>query len=207
MLPRPNQAFTLRATPERAPSLHDVVVELEKATGVHFVVSDEARTSLRASSSGLLSDMEVPPSEAWRVVETMLAQSELLLVPSRGTEPVTIALTSMVGQGSSTLKGYAVPIDASALDECADHPAVLFSTVIDIHPMDARQMATSMRQLFPDQRTQSMLVLDASQMMLTAFGPQLLTVVRMMQNAATIRGSKIDDAGKPAAPAGDVSPR
>lgn len=207
MLPRPKQSFTLRVTSEQAPSLYDAVVELEKATGVHFVVSDEARKVLRASTSGLLSDMEIPPSEAWRVVETMLAQNELVLVPSRGAEPVTIALTSALERGGHELKGYAVPIDASAIEECVDHPAVIFSTVIDIHPMDARQMSTSMRQLFPDQRTQSILPLDGSQLMLTGFGPQLLTSVRMMQESAAGRRKQLDAASNAAAPTGSVSPQ
>jgi len=205
MLPRPRESFTLRATPERAPSLHDAVVELEKATGVHFVVSDEARAILRASSSGLLSDLEVPPSEAWRVVETMLALSDVVLVPSNGTAPVTITLHSVLAQDS--LKGFAVPIDASNIEECADHPAVLFSTVVDTAPMDARQLSTSLRQLFPDQRTQSILPVSGSQMMLTGFGPELLTAVRMIRESASGRRSAMDDAEKTSASTDGVSPR
>jgi len=75
LLPRPKRGFTLHATPERAPSLRDVVVQLEAATGVHFLVGDQAREQLSRTTSGLLSDIEVPPAAAWRVVETMLAQN------------------------------------------------------------------------------------------------------------------------------------
>jgi len=116
-------------------------------------------------------------------------------------------LTTTLQPDSGTLKGYAVTIDASAIEECADHPAVIFSTLIDISPMDARQMSTSMRQMFPDQRTQSILPLDGSQMLITAPGPQLLAAVRMMQESATSRRRKMDEASQAGAPSGSVSPR
>lgn len=190
MLPRPKRGFTLHATPERAPSLRDVVVQLEAATGVHFLVGDQAREQLSRTTSGLLSDIEVPPAAAWRVVETMLAQNGFVVVPSRGTEPVTVTLASTLGNGSP--KSLAIEIDASAIDACAEHPAVIFSTVLEVAALDARQLSTSLRQLYPDQRTQSILPLTGSQLLLVGMGADLVSAVRMIQTANTQRAREIE---------------
>ena len=181
LMPRPLQPFTLRATAKSAPSLVDVLLELERATGAHFVVPDEAREQLARASSGLLSDLEVPPEAAWRVVQTMLVENGFVVEPSRGGAPVTVTLASRTSRGSGTLKERAVVVDAAEIEACVDLPAVIFLVVVEVEALDARQLSTTLRQLYPDQQTQSILPTTDSQLVLVGLGPTLAESVRMIR--------------------------
>lgn len=208
LLPRPRETFWLRATPTSAPSLEDVLVQLERATGVHFVVPDAAREQLKRRGSGLLSDLEVPPSAAWRVVETMLAENGFLIEPSRAGSPVTITLVALMSNEPGNLKSRAIEIDAAELEECLSHPAVLFLVVIDVDSLDARQLSTSLRQLFPDQHTQSILPVTSSQLLMVGFGPDLVGAARMVQTTNAMRKRELEEARvKDPAAAASATPR
>lgn len=205
LLPPAKHALTLRATPDAAPSLQDVLLQLESATGVHVLAGADERAQLRRASSGLLSDLEVPPSQAWRVVETMLVENGFFVDPSSGAEPVTIALVSTSVPRSGTFKERAVEVDESELAACAHHPAVIFMVVLDLDALDARQLATSLRQLFPDQQTQSILPITGSQLLLVGLGPQLVEMAGAIRTANAMRKRDQEDAARNPQPADAVA--
>lgn len=186
------RGFTLRATAESAPKLAVVVAELELVTGVHFLVDSQVAQRLASVASGLQRDLEVPASDAWRVVETMLVRNDFALMPSGPDEPVLISIVSASQSSSSVLKASAVLIDASEVDRCADHPAVIFTTVLDADPLDARQTSTSLRQMWPDQQTQSILPQESGRFILTGFGPDLLRMTQLLRTMADGKRAEMD---------------
>lgn len=191
-LPPAQRGFTLRATPESAPKLAAVVAQLELATGVHFLVHEGTAQKLAASSSGLQRDLEVAAKDAWRVVETLLVRNDFALMPSGSEQPIMISIVSASESDSSVLKASAVLIDAAEVERCADHPAVIFTTVLDADPLDARQVSTSLRQMYPDQQTQSILPQESGRFILTGFGPDLLRMTQLLRTMADGKRAEMD---------------
>jgi len=203
MLPRASRDLAL----EKGTSLHEVLVEMEEATGVRFLVPDETRALLLRTSSGLQRDLTVPAAETWRVVETMLIQNGLVLVPPQGIEPVLVRILSTNQGDSGVLKAHATEVDAAALAEYAHHPAVLVITVIDVQPLDARMMATTLRQLYPDQQVQSILPLGGSQLLLTGLAPDVAKMAHLLQESAARERLNLDTPAPAPAASGGASPR
>jgi general secretion pathway protein D len=87
----------------------------------------------------------------------------------------------MSGNKGATLKKDAVYVAPEELDRYADQPAVLIHTVVDLPHVDARQLSTSLRQMFPDQQTQSILPVSGTSLILTGFGSDVAAMVRMLK--------------------------
>jgi hypothetical protein len=186
LFPPAQRDLTLRFT-ERGLALHDVVAELGAATGVHFVLTDDTNELLKASPSGLQRELQVPAASAWVVVEGLLARKGLLFVPSIHREPCLVTVTSAQdpGRGFATdLKTHAVPVDAADLPSVAEHSAVLVTTVLDVEPMDARQLSTSLRQLMPDQTTMSILPLNEASLLVVGPAHTVAALARLLAGAA-----------------------
>jgi hypothetical protein len=146
VLPPAKSGFTLKASAEGKPTLEDLLAEMGTATGVHFLVHEQTRPLLRATQLHLPRDLVVPAQSAWQVAEVLLAQNDCLIFPMHRDKPWLVSVVALSASGSGNLKAYAVEIDAADLERYAEHSALLVMTVLDVDPLDARQIATSLRQ-------------------------------------------------------------
>lgn len=182
--------------------LEDVLTELRAATGANFIVSSETRTILANTGSGLQQELEIPATSAWPVVEALLALHELMLVPARRSEPCLVTVYAVAPGargGGGTLKGHAITVASADLPRYAEHVAVLVTTVLDVDPLDARQVSTSLRQMFPDQQTQSVLPVSSTSLLLTGFAGDVAAMARVLQECAAFERERIANAPPPAA--------
>lgn len=80
-------------------------------------------------------------------------------------------------------------LPADRLDEAAGHPAMIFTTVIQLPNTDVRQVSTDLRRLFPDPNTQSLLPLGNTHVVAYAFGPNLISLAHLLAVADEAAGS------------------
>ncbi len=185
VLPPAKNGFTLKVSDGGKPTLEDVLLEMSTATGVHFLMRDQTRSLLRATEFQLPRDLVVPAQAAWQVAEALLVQNDFMIWPMHREDPWLVSVFGRTeGASGGNLKANAIEVDASDLERYAEHSALLVMTMIDIEPLDARQVATSLRQLFPDQHTQSILPMDSNRLLLTGFAPQLAGLARTLQESA-----------------------
>jgi hypothetical protein len=79
---------------------------------------------------------------------------------------------------------------------------------VDVGPIDARQLSTALRQLFPDQQTQSILPLGSgNQLLLQGFGPSVLAMARQLQDAAAREGQRLSEVVPPKPEPASVPPK
>ena len=188
--PIPKEGLKLSpATAESAMSLAELTNEFSRVTGETLVIDAQARQVLQQTVVGLNRAIDVPPSDVYFVVETMLVQNGFVLSRLNDREPRMLALyTTSMQSPSLTPRAVLVPVES--LGDWARHPAFLVTTSIDLPNTDVRTMANSMRTMFTNGNVQQMIpVGNSSTMMITSFAPDVAGILAVMReiDAASAR--------------------
>jgi type II secretory pathway component GspD/PulD (secretin) len=180
--PAPSGKISVSVGPGEDMKLEKLLDEFSKVTGITFLVAPETRMVLQKSTTGLNRSIDIPASEVYPVVETILIQNDLALVPLHENEPRLASVCSLTQNRGSNLRNAAVTIPASALPVYARHPAVLVTTVLDLPHTDVRTISNSMRTMFTDANTQQIIpVGNSNSLILTGFGTTISGMSRMLQ--------------------------
>ncbi len=165
-------------------NLEQFVKLCEDATGINFTYSDTTAGQLKTAKLRMFGPKTIPKSDFYSFFQIMMIINEFVCTKI-GPDHLAVVLiqSSAPNQrgGAGTLKKDAVYVEPQELDRYADQPAVLIHTVVDLPHVDARQLSTSLRQMFPDQQTQSILPVSGSSLILTGFGSDVAAMVRMLQ--------------------------
>lgn len=188
--PTPREGLKLAATKaDGSQSMLDVVNEFTRVTGETMVIDPNARTVLQGSTAGLNQAIDVPASEVYFVIETLLVQRDLMLVRLNDREPRMLGVYTQQGSNGSGLRGRAVFVGPEQLSVYARHPALLITTSVDLPYTDVRTLSNSMRSMFQDASTQQIVpVGNTSALILTGTGSNVFGLVEMLR--------AIDDASR-----------
>ncbi|MBL8863004.1 MAG: hypothetical protein JNK02_13485 [Planctomycetes bacterium] len=156
----------------------------QDATGINFTYTEDTQRTLQTKKLKMFGRKTIPKSDFYSFFQIMLIINEFVCTKI-GPDHLAVVLIQSSAQGgqrgASTLKKDAVYVEPDQLDRYADQPAVLIHTVVDLPNVDARQLATSLRQMFPDQQTQSILPVSGTSLILTGFGSDVAAMVRMLK--------------------------
>ncbi len=181
--PAPSGKIAVTVGPGEEMKLEKLLDECTKVTGLSFLVDPETRAMLKGTATGLNRNVDIPASEVYPVVEAILFQNDLVLVPLHDTEPRMASVFSLTQrERRSGLRNAAVSIPAKDVSVYARHPAILVTTIVDLPHTDARTLSNSMRAMFTDANTQQIIpVGNSNSLILTGFGPSVANIVRMLQ--------------------------
>ncbi|MCY2961503.1 MAG: hypothetical protein NTY35_15175 [Planctomycetota bacterium] len=165
-------------------TLEQFVKLCQTATGINFTYTADTQGILAQKKLKMFGPKTIPKSDFYSFFQIMMIINEFVCTKI-GPDHLAVVLiqSSAPNQrgGAGTLKKDAVYVAPEDLDRYADQPAVLIHTVVDLPHVDARQLSTSLRQMFPDQQTQSILPVSGSSLILTGFGSDVAAMVRMLQ--------------------------
>jgi hypothetical protein len=174
--------------------------EFSKATGLTLLVGPETRNVVQKSSTGLNRSVDVPASQVYSVVETILVQNDLVLAPIHTQEPRIVAVYS-TREGNRGAKSYAFQIPSGDVQKYAGHPAVVVTTVLELPHTDVRTLSNSMRTMFTDANLQLMIpVGNTNVLIVTGLGSQVASWARMLQEADDASRRAMEEDEKRAAP-------
>lgn len=164
--------------------LANLLDEFSRVTGIALQITKDTRSSLLTVPTGLNSTIVVPPSEVYRIVETLLAANDFALVHLSDTEPRIWSVQSLQGQGGrvSQLRNNAVHVQESELGAWMAHPATLITTTISLPNTDVRTLSNSLRTLFTDANTQQIIPVGSSGLFITGFASNVNSLVRMLRS-------------------------
>jgi len=191
LFPEPKSGISIRLEPGKDMKLDELLAEFSKATGLHLVITKEVASILKQTPTGLTDSLEIPKGEVYPVVESLLIQNEVLLMPLTDHEPRLVAVGSMQmsGQRGGSLRNSAIFVPVEAIPAYARHPAILVTTVINLAYTDVRTLSNSMRTMFTDANTQQIIpVGNSNGLILTGFGPSVASIVAMLKS--------VDDAAR-----------
>ena len=135
----------------------DVVHAYGLVTGQRLAISKDTREILEQTSAPIDRATSVPATEVQGFVEALLRSSNCVLTIDRSSNPRLVGVHSLRSQGRNAIRARAISIDSTRIDVLRRHPAVLFSTVVDLPNVDVRQMSNSLRTLITDANTSQML--------------------------------------------------
>ncbi len=165
-------------------TLEQFVKLCQQATGINFTYTQDTQGILAQKKLKMFGPKTIPKSDFYSFFQIMMIINEFVCTKI-GPDHLAVVLIQSSAQnqrgGAGTLKKDAVYVAPEDLDRYADQPAVLIHTVVDLPHVDARQLSTSLRQMFPDQQTQSILPVSGSSLILTGFGSDVAAMVRMLQ--------------------------
>jgi hypothetical protein len=191
--PIPDSPVVIPASSDSAGfTIEDLIVLYSEATGQHCVMDLETRMYAAAARATSITGeaMTIAPERLQVTFETFLVVNDFLFAPLTAVEPRLFTVISLDTGARSTIRSRSMYLPADRLDEAAGHPAMLFTTVIQLPNTDVRQVSTALRQMFPDPNTELMLpVGNSHSMVLIGFGPHVSSLAQLLEVADEAAGS------------------
>ena len=172
LFPEPKSGMSIPAEPGKEMKLDELLLEFSKVTGLHLVIDKETVHIVQLMSTGLVDRVEVPASEVYPFVESLLVYNGIVLSPLTKHEPRLVAVDSMSmgAQRGGSLRNSATFVPVEEIPAYSRHPAILVTTVINLPSVDVRTLSNSMRTMFTDANTQQIIpVGNSNALILTGF--------------------------------------
>ncbi|MEW6072959.1 MAG: hypothetical protein AB1726_10270 [Planctomycetota bacterium] len=200
LLPPATRALVVPGTAEADPSLLDLLGELALCTGQKLLMDDPTRQYLRTTSLPLLAATEVPAGEVYTFAEAILFHHGVYLAPVKGGHvPMLGVYVPNVGRGQTPmLRMNWVSVPPETISHYLDHPALLVETAVHLPSTEVRQLATTMRQLWPDQYTQAMVPVGDHGVLIRGTGRDVARTVAFLL--------RMDEQATPRRPAEGAAP-
>lgn len=163
-------------------TLLNVMTAYGSVTGQRLAISEETREILGALPAPVDRATVVPAAEVQGFVEAMLRASYCVLTVDRTAEPRLVGVHSLEARSRSGIRARAVLVTSDQIERMRAHPAVLFTTALDLPHLEVRQIANSMRTLIVDANTTQMLPAgNHTSMILVGFGPEIANRIEQLR--------------------------
>lgn len=191
---------------ENKPMLEDLLSQLEKVTGVHFLLAQDTRAIMRKAPTGLLRDFEIPREQVWTAVETILVHNDFTLALATQDEPKLISVVSMQGNTQrQSVRNSARFVPREELRAWLKHPSVLVTTILTLESTDVRTLANSMRTMFTDANTQQVIpVGNSNSLILTGFANSVAAIADMLERVNEAERKHLAEEAKKPPPASEA---
>jgi len=168
---------------ENALTLEAFVKICQTVTGINFTYGQETGTQLKALKIRMFGTKRVPKADFYSFFQIMMVINDF--VCSRiGPERIAVVLISSTQAtgGKGNPKRDARQVMPEEVEQYADQPATLITTVIDLPNTDVRTLSNSLRQMFSDQQTQQIIpVGNSNSLIITGFGSDVASIVKMLR--------------------------
>ena len=154
----------------------------QTVTGINFTYSQEAGQSLKSLKLKMFGTKRVPKADFYSFFQIMMVINDF--VCSRiGPEHISVVLISSTNSpGKGNPRKDARQVMPDEVEQYADQPATLITTVIDLPNTDVRTLSNSLRQMFSDQQTQQIIpVGNSNSLIITGFGSDVSSIVKMLK--------------------------
>src|SRR5690349_21773448 len=189
--------ITVTVGPGEDMKLEKLLDELSKVTGITFLVAPETRMILQKTTTGLNRSVDIPATEVYPVVETILLQNDLAVVPLHSGDPHLASVCGLAAGPRGTLRNAAVTVAAKDVAVFARHPAVLVTTVVDLPHTDVRTLSNSMRTMFTGANSKQIIpVGNSNSLIITGFGATVASMVQMLQEVDEAQARQIAEEEK-----------
>lgn len=187
LFPMASEGLTIgRNTP-----LVELINEYARITGQTYFASPETLGLLSACKVGLSEEVSVPRDQVQLTLESILRHSNLALRVFSSNGPRMFALESLLSGSRTTLRSGAHFLAAEEIDIAKQHPAMLFSTTLNLPNTDVRQLSNSLRSMITDANTQQILPAGASNsMVLVGFGDEIWATAKRLERIDRLQGEE-----------------
>jgi type II secretory pathway component GspD/PulD (secretin) len=178
----PNQSDAQKL--KRRGTLEELINEMERLTGIHFVVDVETMQIVSRIPTGNQQSLVVPPDRAWSVFEALLADRAFCMTVV-SEEPLLLSVFGSQPHAGrmSGPRERAVVVPSAELPLWAGHPAFMITSTVDLETVNIRDLSNSMRQMFTDPSTQQIIPMgNTNTLMLTGRAPAVVTLAALLKD-------------------------
>ena len=170
---------------EKPLTLEMFVSLCQEATGLNFTFGKEAEGTLTQDHVRLLGTKRIPKRDFYSWFEIMMVINGYACVeigPPHLSVIEIQSLQSSAGARGGGIKSNAKWVQPDEVQDYADRPATLITTVVTLANTDVRTLSTNLRPLLMDPATEG--IMNAGQsnsLILTGFGSKIASVVRLLE--------------------------
>jgi general secretion pathway protein D len=140
---------------EEAMTLYQFIKACEQATGMDFVVNDAEAQALQNEPIRLIGTKRIPKREFYSFFQIIMFINNFSCVQvGAGASSVIVITSEQPGAGrvgTNAVKQRSTYVMPEEVDQYIDQPATQIITTIAVGNMNARDLANSIRSLYPDQ--------------------------------------------------------
>jgi general secretion pathway protein D len=170
------------STGENQLTLEAFVKICQTVTGMNFTYGIDTGNQLRTLKLKMFGTKRIPKVDFYSFFQIMMVINDFVC-SKIGPEHISVVLissTTVAGKGNP--KRDARQVMPSEVEQYADQPATLITTVIDLPNTDVRTLSNSLRQMFSDQQTQQIIpVGNSNSLIITGFGSDVAAIVKMLR--------------------------
>tara|TARA_R110002072_G_scaffold36858_19_gene108296 strand:- start:455 stop:2881 length:2427 start_codon:yes stop_codon:yes gene_type:complete len=171
-------------------TLVEFVDACQQVTEINFTYTDETANFLQNAKIRLMGTKVVPKERFYSFFQILMIINDFVCI-EKGEGALSIIEIQAL-QAARQIRSDSILVTPEELDNYANQPATLITTVINLPNTDVRQLSNSMRTMITDQNTQQMLPAGATNsMVLTGFGSDVVALARMLM--IVDEASRIDE--------------
>ena len=166
--------------PNQGISLEEFVALCEQATGINFTYEDTTQQQLKTKKVFLSGTKRVPKDDFYEFFQIVMIINDFVCVEVGPPHISVVSIQSLTGNRAGTLRTKTEYVLPEQLDEYADQPAVLVTTVLHLPNVDVRALSTSLRGLLTDTNTQSLIAAGEHSVILQGFGSYVAALAELL---------------------------
>lgn len=139
-------------------TLADLSAAFAEATGLRVLVGSGTRQFLNDTPSGVLGGAQVPAEDVYSFVESVFRRQGLVMERLGGDSLPIVALYAAQAGRDGLPSSWSV-VDPAQAASWRIHQVLLVQCAVDVAPLDAARVATTMRSLIRDTNTQNIVPL------------------------------------------------
>ena len=164
------------------PTMLDVIVQYGRLTGQRISYQSDTESMLRTIRVPLDRPTTVPASEIQGFIESLMISSDFVMTIQRAADPRIVGVYSLQTAQRNMIRTRALPVKSNDVEMLRSHPAMLFTTAVDLPNTDVRQVSNSMRTMITDANTQQMIPAgNSNTMVITGYGPQVAAMIEQLE--------------------------
>ena len=167
--------------PQQVINLEEFVSLCQEATGLNFTYSEQTQQLLRQSKVFMTGTKRVPQGEFYEFFQIEMFINDFVCVEVGPPHISVVLIQNMTGQRAGALRQKTVYVGPDRLEEYADQPATLVTTVLHLPNVDVRQLSTSLRGLLTDTNTQSLIAAGENSVILQGFGSYVVSLAQLLR--------------------------
>ena len=162
-------------------TLERFVRACQEATGKNFTYSEETATQLKNAKIRLYGQKRVKREDFYNFFQIMMIINDFVCKKVGPDHLEVIVLQNLQSSRGQGLRDDALFVPPDRLEEFADQPATLITTIVTLPNIDVRTLSNALRGMISDANTQQILPVGNSQsMILTGFGSYVAALARML---------------------------
>jgi len=163
-------------------TLEQFVKLCQENTGINFTYDKDTANLLRSTTITMFGTKEVRKEDFYSFFQILMIINKFVCTKIGPDHLAVVVVRSLDSSARNNVRADAEIIDPDELEDFADQPATLITTMVTLPNTDVRTLSNSMRAMVTDPNTMQVIpVGNSNSLIVTGFGSNVAALVRMLE--------------------------